>query len=275
MNYKTIGKTINFIAKLSPSLAQKISFKLFTSPRPRKPKNKEIEFLKTATQQTIIHNGKKLQAYIWGKSDRKVLFSHGWESNAGRWRSFIPGLIDSGFQVIAFDAPAHGASEGKQLHLVIFMSAIQAMFKEFGPFEAIVGHSMGAGASIISLATQSLPQPKKLVALGSFAEVSEVYNNYATMLGLTPKLESKFNKTIKTLSGHDVAYFSVAQKAAQLQHIQGLIIHDKQDKTIAVQEARNIAKSWSAAQYIETDGAGHSLQNDMIFTEVVDFIAAD
>ena len=203
-----------------------------------------------------------------------MLFSHGWESNAGRWRSFIPGLVDAGFQVVAFDAPAHGQSEGKQLHLIIFMSAIQAMFKAFGPFEAIVGHSMGAGASVISLATRTLPQPKKMVLLGSFAEVSEVYNGYANMLGLTPKLESEFNKTIKKLSGHDISYFSVAEKAGQLHHIQGLIIHDKQDKTIAVQEARNIAKKWSSAQYVETDGAGHSLQNEMIFTKVVAFIAA-
>ena len=273
MNYKNIGKGINLIAKLSPSLAQKISFKLFTSPRPRKPKAEEIDFLKTASRQAITHNNLKIQAYIWGKSDKKVLFSHGWESNAGRWRSFIPGLVEAGYQVIAFDAPGHGASEGKQLHLVIFMDAIQAMFKEFGSFEALVGHSMGAGASVMSLATQQLPHPKKMVVLGSFAEVREVYNNYATMLGLTPKLETEFNKTIKRLSGYDVPYFSVAQKAGQLHdNTLGLIIHDKQDKTIAIQEARNIAQGWPSAKYIETDGAGHSLQNDMIFTEVVSFI---
>jgi len=272
MNYKNIGKGINFIAALSPSLAQKISFRLFTSPRPRKPKPEEIAFLKTATKQSVSCDGQKIQAYIWGHSDKKVLFTHGWESNAGRWRSFIPGLVEAGYQVIAFDAPGHGASDGKRLHLVIFMSAIQALFKEFGAFDAVVGHSMGAGALVISLATQSLPRPKKAVLLGSFAEVSEVYNNYANMLGLTPKLAPRFNDTIKRLSGHHIAYFSVAEKAGQLHDIQGLIIHDKQDKTIAVQEARNIAKSWSSAEYIETDGAGHSLQTDPIFTKIISFI---
>ena len=274
MNYKTIGKAINFVERLSPSLAQKISFRLFTSPRPRKQKPQEQAFLETATQRTILNDGKKIQAYIWGDGDRKVLFSHGWESNAGRWRSFIPGLVAAGFQVVAFDAPGHGASEGKRLHLVIFMSAIQAMFKEFGAFEALVGHSMGAGASVMCLATQQLPRPKKMVLLGSFAEVSEVYKGYTEMIGLTPKLAPKFNETIKRLSGHDIAYFSVAEKAGQLHDIQGLIIHDKQDKTINIEEARNIAKSWPSAQYIETDGAGHSLQNEHIFTEVISFIAS-
>jgi len=272
MNYKNIGKSINFVAKLSLSLAQKLSFKLFTSPRPRKQKPKEIAFLNTSTKRAISLDGQKIQTYIWGNSDKKVLFTHGWESNAGRWRSFIPDLVDAGYQVVAFDAPGHGASDGKQLHLVIFISAIEAIFKEFGEFEALVGHSMGAGASVIGMATKPLPRPKKMVLLGSFSEVSEVYNNYAEMLGLTPKLAPEFNKTIKRLSGYDVSYFSVAEKAKMLQNIQGLIIHDKQDKTIAVQGARHIAKSWSSAKYIETDGAGHSLQNEMIFKEVISFI---
>ncbi|HHB79614.1 MAG TPA: alpha/beta hydrolase [Saprospiraceae bacterium] len=273
MNYKTIGKTINLVAKVSPALAQKISFKLFTTPRPRKQKPKEVEFLNTATKKTITVDELQVQTYIWGHSARKILFAHGWESNAGRWRSFIPDLVDAGFEVVAFDAPGHGASGGKTLHLVIYMATIQAIFSELGPFEAIVGHSMGAGAAVMALATKELRHPDKLVLLGSFSEVSEVYRSYAQMLGLSPKLEKEFNKTIKKLSGYNVSYFSVADKASTLTDIKGLVIHDKQDQTIDVNEARNIAQQWALAKYVETDGAGHSLQNRTIFKEVISFLA--
>lgn len=272
MNLKVIGKSINTLAIVAPRIAQKISFKLFTSPRPRKMKPKEIDFLKTADQTFISFDNQKIQVYSWGNADRKALFIHGWESNAGRWRSFIPQLVDAGFQVVAFDAPGHGASSGKKLHLVIFMAAIKAVYQHFGAFEAIVAHSMGAGAASIALATSDLPRPDKLVLLGSFSQVSEVYLGYEKMLGLAPKLRKGFNQTIKKLSGHETAYFSVADKIAALHDIKGLIIHDKQDQTIHVQEARNIAKNWPSAKYIETDGAGHSLQDETIFKEVISFI---
>ena len=273
MNYKLIGQSINFVSRLSPSLAQKISFKLFTSPRPRKQKPEEIEFLKTANQETVHSGGQKIQVYSWGQSDKKILFSHGWESNAGRWRSFIPPLVKKGFQVIAFDAPGHGASEGHRLHLVIFMQAIKAIMDKFGAFYATVGHSMGGGATVMALHDLHLPRPKKLVLLATFSEVSKIYDSYSEMLGLAPKLKDGFDKTIKKLSGQTMAHFSIVAKAALLSDVQGLIIHDKQDQTIPISEARDIAQNWPTAKLIETDGAGHSLQNDFIFTQVVDFLS--
>lgn len=273
MNPKQIGKAINVIAAISPSLAQKISFLLFTSPRPRKAKPKEQKFLETAKKETVSMNGQQVATYSWGNADKKVLFAHGWESNAGRWRSFVPMLLEKGFQVVAFDAPGHGASEGKRLHLPLFMSAIQAVSQRHGPFYTIIGHSMGAGATVLAMSEGLISQPPKVVLLGSFVDVSGVYKNYEEMLSLTPKLEKEFNKTIKRLSGKETSYFSVPTRIKDISlDTQGLVVHDKQDTTIPIEDAQRIANSWKNSQYIETDGAGHSLQTRHIFRAVVDFI---
>ncbi len=272
MKPKTIGKGINLLSLISTEAANKLSFKMFTSPRPRKQKKEEVAFLAQAKKSAITLDGKKVQTYHWGSTGPRILFLHGWESNAGRWRSFVPLLVQNGYQVVAIDAPAHGSSEGSRLHLVIFMDAIRKVLESLGPFYAIAGHSMGAGAAVLTLATTEVAHPEKLILMGCFSSVSNIYKSYEQMLGLSPKLAKNFDQTIRALSGHNVAYYSIADKIKKIGDIAGLVIHDKEDKTIQVTEAQSIARNWAGARYIETEGFGHSLQSEDVFRMVLEFI---
>jgi pimeloyl-ACP methyl ester carboxylesterase len=54
----------------------------------------------------------EVAVYRWGKADRRILLVHGWGGKAAQFFSFVGPLLESGFEVIGFDAPAHGLSSG-------------------------------------------------------------------------------------------------------------------------------------------------------------------
>src|SRR5438105_1441963 len=54
----------------------------------------------------------EVAVYRWGKADRRILLVHGWGGKAAQFFSFVGPLLENGFEVIAFDAPAHGLSSG-------------------------------------------------------------------------------------------------------------------------------------------------------------------
>src|SRR5260370_36306027 len=52
----------------------------------------------------------EVAVYRWGKADRRILLVHGWGGKAAQFFSFVGPLLQSGFEVIPFFAPAHPAS---------------------------------------------------------------------------------------------------------------------------------------------------------------------
>ena len=88
--------------------------------------------------------------YAWGEGPT-ILFVHGWTNHSGTWQSYIAQLVDSGYRVVAFDAPAHGQSSGSVLTPVRYMTVINAFIENIGMPHAIVGHSYGAMCAVLSL----------------------------------------------------------------------------------------------------------------------------
>ena len=54
-------------------------------------------------------------------------------SRAGRFSALAQALVDAGFRVVLFDAPAHGASMGRQASLPQFSRALRAVGEAMGP----------------------------------------------------------------------------------------------------------------------------------------------
>jgi pimeloyl-ACP methyl ester carboxylesterase len=111
--------TIRFIAwlfpkleRFAPSLANKYFIYIFFTPFHYREPEKEREFLKTAKQFRITSDNKAVQCYRWGDKGPRIMLIHGWAGRTGQFRKIIPALLDAGFQVVAFDGPAHGKSEG-------------------------------------------------------------------------------------------------------------------------------------------------------------------
>lgn len=117
---KSIGFYFNLASYIHPKWVAKKGFVLFCSPMSPKLKKHQSDFLATGKDSLLDFETKKIQTYKWGTGSKKILLIHGWTSHSFRWKAYIEQLVAHDFTVYAFDAPAHGLSEGKILHVVLY-----------------------------------------------------------------------------------------------------------------------------------------------------------
>ena len=96
----------------------------------------------TQTLIEIPKINKKVMLYQYGESSKKILLVHGWSGRGTQLFKIADKLVKVGYSTISFDAPAHGKSPGKTTIMADFVEAILEIEKQFGPFEAAVGHSL-------------------------------------------------------------------------------------------------------------------------------------
>jgi len=146
-----------------PKIAQSFAVGLFFRPLRYPIPEKERRAVKFSQPFSIDVNGIEVQAYRWGSGDRVVLLVHGWAGRATQMRRFIKPLINSGYKVVGFDAPAHGNSGGKTATFVEFENTMRKLYALEGEPDAIIAHSYG-GTAVLYSAMNGLPV-KKLINL--------------------------------------------------------------------------------------------------------------
>ena len=185
---KTILHSSKLIAYFSPNLATLFAAKLFTSPIKHKIPKREWEMDSKSTQ-TLIEIpkiNKKVMLYQYGESSKKILLVHGWSGRGTQLFKIADELLKAGYSTISFDAPAHGKSPGKTTIMADFVEAILEIEKQFGPFEAAVGHSLG-GMSLLNSVKKGL-EINNLAIIGSGDIVQDILDDFIKKLGLKPIL---------------------------------------------------------------------------------------
>jgi len=139
------------IASISPKLSVLFSAKLFTTPIKHRTPKRELEMEKKSIQKLIEIPAinKKVMIYKYGESDKKILLSHGWSGRGTHLFKIADELLKAGFSTVSFDAPAHGKSPGKTTIMSEFVETILEIERQFGPFEAAVGHSFESSNKFI------------------------------------------------------------------------------------------------------------------------------
>ncbi|HET7930674.1 MAG TPA: alpha/beta fold hydrolase, partial [Rhodanobacteraceae bacterium] len=119
-----------------------------------------------AVRNDFSPNGVRVAVYQWGDPEKqpRVLLAHGWSSYALRFLPWVRALCAAGYAVIAFDQPGHGRSDGGRCTLACFARTLRAVGERHGPFDAIVGHSMGGAAAMLALADGIAAQRAVLIA---------------------------------------------------------------------------------------------------------------
>ena len=152
------SRIVRLLAKISPSLAADIAWSFFCQPRSRKQElNQSEKALLQRAQQFFINSGEyQLAAYQWQTSNnpnnaKTVLCAHGWGGHALNFSHIIQRLLDDGFNVLAFDGPAHGNSSGKQTNLLRNTQALLAIASHVQPIDVLIGHSFGAMTNALAI----------------------------------------------------------------------------------------------------------------------------
>jgi len=266
----TLFRTKNrALGAIFPSFAAKQARGLFLRPRRYPVKDWEAQ-METRGRRMSYSQG--LSALAWGESERKVLLVHGWESRATQMSGFVDELVNAGYQVIAIDGPAHGHSQGRRANPYLFAQAVTSAYQTLGPFEGVVGHSMGGNAVATAIAEGI--DPSRVVLISSPSSIEGVLQRFASFVGLPKRSKHRFIGLIEQAVGKPAWALNTACNIRNTQ-AKGLVIHDRADLEIPFSDAEKIIEEWQSAALYVTDGYGHRaiVRQPQVWKKVVDFMA--
>jgi pimeloyl-ACP methyl ester carboxylesterase len=270
---KLVGKYLNALSYISSNYAANKALHLFSTPRKGKLTQKNEEFLNTSTIAILKHEDLEIATYHWKGNKETILLAHGWESNAARWKRKIKSFIEENFNIIALDAPAHGASGSKLFNALLYAEFINVVAKKHQP-HIIIGHSVGGMASVFFQQKYQVPSIQKMVLLGAPSEFEGILKDYIKLLGYNQKIEKSLKRIIFERFGAEPTDFSTSKFAKEIT-ADGLIIHDTHDNVIPYSDAKLIEKELKGSKLVSTKGFGHSLNDQSVTKTILDFIKED
>lgn len=190
--------------------------------------------------------------YRWGKADRRILLVHGWGGKAAQFFSFVGQLLENSFEVIAFDAPAHGASSGSFASGPAFARVARTITEVSGPFHGIVAHSLGAAASAIALAQGLIAE--RVVFLAPAAFIEALLEEFVRLRQIPEPVAVELRQRFAARYSAEIV--SVPIMARDF-HTPALIFHDPDDRDIPFSHGEAIAAAWPAAELVAASGVGH------------------
>lgn len=266
------------VETVSPPLAGKWAVRLFFSPMKYKRPERELAWLKGATIQNVPFSGfyPRRQAesyyrlYQWGAGPT-VLLVHGWAGRGSQMAALVKPLVEAGYGVVAFDAPAHGDSPGKRTNILEISQIIREIEAITGGFYAMIGHSFGGVAAAFALNEGA--QSQKLVTIGSPAYMDSVFGQFSQQTGASGKALTYLKNHLETMTNRDIDDFSLVNLVSKMNK-PGLIIHDQQDREISYTQAMSLSKHWPQSRLILTEGLGHHriLRDAQVISAVLDFV---
>ncbi len=165
---------------------------------------------------------------------------------------FVVPLQEAGFRVLAFDAPAHGASPGRMTDALQYGEAIRVAIENNNPVVGVIAHSFGATSMLLLLAEEPGLAIKAAV-VNSPPELSVLIDIFADMLEFPESVLNGLRRNIQSRFGRPVEYFSLKN------HIQsvttsGMVIADRNDTLARFEDTQYLASKWPGARLLVTDG---------------------
>ncbi|WP_309608201.1 alpha/beta hydrolase [Flavobacterium sp.] len=272
-----IPKSILLAAKISqfisPKLTTLFASKLFTTPVKHKMPKRELEMDVNSRQEKLLvpKINKSITIYHYGNGDKKILLVHGWSGRGTQLVKFADELLKLGYSTISFDAPAHGKSGSKTTIMPEFIASVFEMEKQFGPFEAAIGHSLG-GMTLMNAVKRGL-NIKKAVIIGSGDKIKDVLIEFVKSMHFNENVAEKMKVYFENKFGESLETYA-ASEAAKSVMIPTLVIHDENDYEVPIFCGKNIFKNLPNGEMIITKRLGHRkiLGDKEVIEKTINFI---
>jgi len=247
---RTAFRTVGTVA---PGVAGRWAENIFCRPPRNEPRPPEEAFLATGTRHTVQSEEQDIAVWVWSDGPVVVL-AHGWGSRAGRFSALAQALVGSGFRVVLFDAPAHGASMGSQASLPQFSRALRVVGDAMGPVHGLIGHSLGGAA--VSLAMRNGLGARRAVLLAPPADVVLFSQAFAKHLYLPRRAHAAMRRSLESRLQIRWEELHIPTLARTLT-VPALIVHDCNDPDVPYAHGEEIAAAWPGAELVTTSGLGH------------------
>ncbi|HEX7835215.1 MAG TPA: alpha/beta hydrolase [Pseudolysinimonas sp.] len=271
-------RALRVLDRIAPPLAAETAYSLWVRPGRRKAVHPtEAPVMDDAVRSTITVRGKRIAVYRWGSGSRAVLLVHGWQSRAAAFAPLVRELRDAGRTIVAFDAPAHGLSSGRQTDVRDYAAIISELARAHDGFEAIVAHSFGTPGA--AHAIRSGVGVGKLVTINGAADFEYLLQRFASTLGLRrSSVLAVRRRTEQRLFRGDVddIWSSYSATADLRTEVPWLVIHDDADRTIELAQARALVAAHPAStELLITHGLGHNrpLRDDDVLDRIAAFLS--
>jgi pimeloyl-ACP methyl ester carboxylesterase len=261
------------LGTISPQLAGRWANHLWFRPPRYAAPARERELLARARHLSMAHADKQIAVYTWGDGPA-VMLVHGWSGRGAQMGAFVEPLVAAGYRVIAFDAPAHGQSSGKNTNLPEVSAALQALAHEHGPVHAVIAHSFGVACTLYAL--DEGMRVARVVGISPPATIEGLVDKFATSLAIPPPAIKAMRGCFEARFGTDLWTRFSPLRLANKASVPALIVHDDDDSDVSWQEGEALARAWHGAQFLRTHGLGHRrvLRDSDVITQAVRFITA-
>ena len=257
---------------ISPKLAGCAAYKLWITPPRFKLPASEQKVLKSAQIEYHKINEQSIASYHWGQSGPTILLVHGWSGRGTQLGAFAEPLVNAGYQVLSFDAPAHGKSTGKQTNIYEIANAILALNDIYGPFESVITHSFGGPC--LAIAMQKGLNTLRVVNISPPAATEGLVKKFTLALSIPKKTEKELMRCIEDNFGKNIWQETSMENNIRDLKIPALVIHDVDDVDVPWHEGQTIAQAWSEVRFIKTSKLGHRriLRDSATIETAVDFV---
>jgi pimeloyl-ACP methyl ester carboxylesterase len=282
-----IRARLNILALVSPRQAAIKAFRIFCTPQLRAPHRASSLFdkgeaLSFRLEGHTVRGRRWLpEAGLTPKAEGRVLIVHGFESAARDFDGYLDPLLKKGYEVLAFDAPAHGESGGKRISLPLYVQVLKTIGQNYGPIHSYMGHSLGALALALYLEDDpreaggdSPEEGTRLALIAPAAETTTAAEAFSRMLQLSPEVSKAMDEYVQETSGHPFAWYSLRRALHQVRA--GILyLQDEEDRITPLKEALEIkGDHHHNIRFVFTRGLGHRkiYKDPAIRQLIVDFL---
>ncbi len=269
--YKAKFKILTSISKRK---AAEKAFELFCTPQIRN-KKKLPKIFETAERLQLKVDGIIVRGWRFNHpAERKVLILHGYESSVTNFDRYVKPLVSKGYEVLAFDAPANGRSDGKQITLPLYSKAIKEIDKNFGPVKSFMAHSFGGLAVSLALEDITHTEDYRLALIAPASETRTSINTFFSFLQLNPSIREEFEKIIIQKGGVHSDWYSI-NRAMENIKAKVLWFHDEDDDVTPLSDTMKVKESnYPNVEFVITKGLGHRriYRDNKVVKAIVDFL---
>jgi len=277
-----IRAKLHILTLVSPERAAKKAFQLFCTPRRKSPKQlpplyEKGEHLSFRLDDHIIRGHRLLPHQASGTSLKKALIVHGFESSSRNFEQYARALLKKGYEVLAFDAPAHGRSGGRRITLPLYVDMIRAIYQQYGPIHAFMGHSLGALA--LALFLESIPHDDttRVALIAPAVEATTAVDMFFQLLELPDEVRTAFESYEYNRYGLPFSWFSLRRALDNIKA--GILwVQDEDDTITPLKDALPVKDEGRPnIRFVITRGLGHRkiYRDAMVIHQVVAFLSED
>lgn len=265
---------LNLIAVVSKKRAAASAFNLFCTPL-RKQQIRTPKLFTKAEKLEFTLDGHTIRGLRWSRpSGKKALIVHGFESSSRNFDRYVAALLKKEYEVLIFDAPAHGFSSGKRITLPLYLETIKKINELYGPIDAYIGHSFGGLVLSHYLETIADNSSVKVVFIAPATEMATSMDTFFSFLHLNGEVRKEFDQLIYNKSGFWPSHYSMRRAMHGVQSAV-LWFHDEDDLLTPIADALKVRDdAHSNVRFSISKGLGHRriYRDNKIFKETIDFL---